>query len=482
MIEHVLAQRDALAVLPTGFGKSACYQVPSMLMSAPVVVVSPLLALLEDQYEKLVARDIPVVRLDSTVRSKARRDAIDRISSGGSLLVMTTPETLASEDMSRALNESGVSLVAVDEAHTASEWGHDFRPAYLRLGEVLARYGATATLALTATATEAVRNDLVRILNLNDPLIVAESPDRPNLQFEVIPCMGAARLRALTRLVLRVGRPGIIYCSTTKDVDAVYGALGKLGVPVQRYHGKMRSRLRREEQELFMRPGRRVVMVATSAFGLGIDKANIRYIVHYQAPASLEQYVQEAGRAGRDGKPAHCVLLYSPEDREIHEFLLSQSRVRPDQLFRVASALSSWLEEGREPVVAELASSAGVARRVAQALLAVFEEAGLVRLGSGGKVESLVPSTAIKENSRFLVERFDHLRSRDARRLDAVEQYATTRRCRAQQLREYFGVETGDPCGRCDVCRGTPERPEAFFRPLRRKSPRRGKRRRRRKR
>ena len=273
-------------------------------------------------------------------------------------------------------------------------------------------------------------------------------------------------------------RPGIVYCATTKDVDAVYGALAKLGLPVHRYHGKMRVSERREQQEAFMRGGRRI-MVATSAFGLGIDKANIRYIIHYQTPASLEQYVQESGRAGRDGRTAHCILLYTVEDREIHEFLLSKSRIRPDQLFRLAATLASWIDEGRQPSVDELASTAGVARRVAQALLAVFESAGLLSLTTDGKLESQISAEVIRRDSRLLVQRFQHLRDRDAKRLDAVEQYATTERCRAQQLREYFGVLRGRVCGRCDVCRGKGERPKAFFQPLRRKTTAPGRKRRR---
>jgi ATP-dependent DNA helicase RecQ len=404
--EQVIADsmngRDVLVVLPTGFGKSACYQIPSMILPKPVVLISPLLALLRDQHEKLLKRDIPCVRLDGTVRGKARREALERVAAGGSLLVMTTPETLGSQEGLGVLRQSGVSLAAVDEAHCISEWGHDFRPAYLQLGERLRELGAPPIMALTATATTNVRKDILRFLGLRDAAIVSSSPHRANLAFEVLHSRGDARLRALVRFARRLRRPGIIYCSTTREVDNVYTALQMLRIPAHRYHGKMAAGERTHQQEMYMKAGRRTVMVATSAFGLGIDKPDIRYIVHYQSPASLEQYVQEAGRAGRDGQKANCILLFDEDDRSIHEALLQKSRVRPDQLYKLGSALAAWAGEGREPTLEALALSAGQGPRVTGALLAVLEEAGLVSLGADGSISVLVPAESVEEQSRSL--------------------------------------------------------------------------------
>ena len=468
IIADALGGRDVLGVLPTGFGKSACYQVPSMVLAKPTLLVSPLLALLQDQHAKLLARGIASVRLDGTVRGPARREALARIAAGGPVLVMTTPETLGSPELAEALAGSGLALAAVDEAHCVSEWGHDFRPAYLRIGEQLKKLGSPPTLALTATATTKVREDIGRFLALREPDIVASSPHRSNLAFQVLSATGDQRSRALARFAYRLQRPGIIYCATTREVDTVYAGLCALGVPAHHYHGKMTGNERTAEQELYMKAGRRTVMVATSAFGLGIDKPDIRYIIHHQAPASLEQYVQEAGRAGRDGRRADCILLYDPEDRGIHEALLSKSRVRPDQLYKVGAALAAWAGEERAPSVAALALSASLGPRATQALLAILEEVGLIRL-QDGDVEVLVPSDKIEEEARSLSGRFATQRTQDSRRLDTVAEYTSSPECRAVFLRKYFGEDGGAPCRICDVCRGVTARAPQVIQPLQRR-------------
>ena len=465
VIADVTAGRDVLMILPTGFGKSACYQIPSLLLPKPVLVISPLLALLRDQHEKLLARGIACVRIDGTVRGRAREAALQRIAAGGSLLVLTTPESLENPAIREPLARSGLALAAVDEAHCISEWGHDFRPAYSRLGAGLRALHAPAILALTATATPHVRAAIVRSLGLRDPVVVASSPHRSNLAFEVLPCAGDARLRAALRLVQRLRRPGLIYCATQGEVELVHAVLHRFGVPTHRYHGGMGAAERTAEQAAFMPTGRRSVMVATSAFGLGIDKSDLRYVLHFQSPASLEQYVQEAGRAGRDGARANCILLHDAADREIHEALLVRSRVRPDQLYKLGRALAAWFDAGRSPSLEALALSAELGPRVAAALVARLEEAGLV-VRDDGEIRPADDGAGIEERARQLAGQFETLRTQDARRLDSIAEYAAAPGCRAAFLRAYFGEDEGGPCGLCDTCQQRPARADRFFAPL----------------
>jgi hypothetical protein len=271
--------------------------------------------------------------------------------------------------------------------------------------------------------------------------------------FSVRKARGDEKLRQLAKLARRLPRPGIIYCSTTKTVEDIWLALRLIKVPCARYHGKMTDKDRAEHQARFMKKGKRIVMVATSAFGLGIDKPDIRYIVHFQAPASLERYLQEAGRAGRDGHAARCILLFDDSDLEIQEHLLALSRLSPALLGRFGRALAAWAGEERDANIEELALSAGVSQRAASSLVTVLVEAGICERVDGQRVHPLVPLETLVERVEGLRTRFEVLRREDARRMRAIVDYANEEGCRSVALRRYFGDEDPTPCGRCDLCR-----------------------------
>jgi len=451
----VLEGRDALVMLPTGFGKSLIYQVPAQLLERPTIVISPLVALMADQESALRRRGVPVVALHSRLRVAERRAALERIESGGRLIVLTTPETFESSATAPAFERARPVLLCVDEAHCISEWGHDFRPSYLRLGTARERLGNPPALALTATATPRVRRDIADRLHLHDPVVIVAPAHRENLRLAVDIVPGTQKFRAAGRRIKRLRRPGIIYCATTTAVDQLANALGRAHIPVARYHGKMRTPDRSAAQHHFMERSRRLIMVATSAFGMGIDKPNIRYIVHYQTPGSLEQYVQEVGRAGRDGHPANCILLFDPADLEIQERLQSLSRPTVRHLERLESALTAWASEERAPTVATLAFSAGVPARICEVLLLDLEQAGLIERDQMGRISIAVPIAAFAAGSRDLVGKLKTFRYEGERRLQAVANYAQSDECRSVFLRRYFGEEHPPRCGTCDRCRAS---------------------------
>ncbi|MEQ8493528.1 MAG: RecQ family ATP-dependent DNA helicase, partial [Gammaproteobacteria bacterium] len=452
-MEALCQGRDTLAVLPTGYGKSLIYQVLALLHERPVVTLFPLIALMQDQQRALDFYRVPAVRVDSTIGKRDRAAALARIREGGRLVIMTTPETLESEDMRAALADMPPALMCVDEAHCISEWGHEFRPAYLRVGVERAALGNPTVLALTATATPKVRDDIAFRLQMNNPAVVTAPAHRDNLRLTVRNVPGSIKLTAAARYLRRLRRPGIVYCATTKAVDEIYTALRRARMPAVRYHGKMTKTERVASQNKFLKPRQRMIMVATSAFGMGIDKPNIRYIMHYQVPGSVEQYVQEVGRAGRDGLPSYCILLFDEADIEIQKRLAAKSQVSPQQLARLGNALAVWASVGRSVAVKDLALSAEVAPTACRALCAEVEQAGLIERESTGVYKARVDADTLHAAVDELAQRFAIAQREDARRINGIVEYAQTKDCRSAFIRRFFGEEDPPKCGQCDRCK-----------------------------
>lgn len=345
IVDAALAGRDVLAVMPTSAGKSICYQVPALVLAARTgaltVVVSPLISLMADQVGALRQNGVAASYLNSTLDGAEQQDVLLGVATGATCLLYVAPERLDDPRFLEVVSARGVGLLAVDEAHCISQWGNDFRPSYQRIIEFIRALPARPpVMALTATATRAVRQDIASALGLTDPYTVVASFDRPNLSFAVErPATRSAKDRLLASFVRdRTSKSGIVYCSTRKSVDEVCQDLQDAGIAATSYHAGLSATERDRNQEDFLFDRARV-MVATNAFGMGIDKSNVNYVVHYNMPASLENYYQEAGRAGRDGTAAECLLLYSPADVHTQEFLNSRGDVREDLTPEQAQAL-----------------------------------------------------------------------------------------------------------------------------------------------
>jgi ATP-dependent DNA helicase RecQ len=338
-IRNVLAGGDCLTVMPTGGGKSICYQVPAMMRPGVTLVVSPLISLMKDQIDALEALGVPGTFINSSLSGMEMNARLDGAERGRYKLVYVAPERFDSDAFQHRLARLDVSLLAVDEAHCVSEWGHDFRPSYLRLGAARRLLGNPPVAALTATATEEVRRDIVRQLGLRDPRVLVTGFDRRNLIWHVLRARNDSEKDRILLKLLR-GREGsaIVYASTRKSVDLLTGLLNGSGVPCVGYHAGLMDRDRKQIQERFMSGEARVV-VATNAFGMGIDKSDVRIVVHYNMPGNLEAYYQEAGRAGRDGQPSDCVLLHAYPDRFIHEFFADVSNPPRDAVEQVLRVL-----------------------------------------------------------------------------------------------------------------------------------------------
>ena len=324
VINYVMNGKSSLCVMPTGGGKSLCYQIPSLLLDGTTIVISPLISLMKDQVDTLLQAGIPATFINSTLSSEEVRETMEEVLNGQYRMLYIAPERLESQAFLNQLKKVKVPLIAVDEAHCISQWGHDFRPSYRaihRLKDVFTKQ--PVVLALTATATPAVRDDICRLLQIRDENTVITGFARSNLSFSVV--LGQDKNKFLKEFIKKNAQEvGIIYAATRKTVDLLYDLLNKAGVKAAKYHAGLPEAFRNKEQERFLTDEAQV-MVATNAFGMGIDKSNVRYVIHYQLPKNMESYYQEAGRAGRDGLPSECVVLYASQDVQTQRFLIDQA-------------------------------------------------------------------------------------------------------------------------------------------------------------
>ena len=459
IVSEILSGRDGMVVMPTGGGKSLCYQLPAMCLDGVTIVVSPLIALMKDQVDALAEKKIPATLINSTLSHAEQRDRIERMKKGEYKLIYVAPERFRAEGFVSALREMEVALLAIDEAHCVSQWGHDFRPDYMRLGQARVALGTPQCVAFTATATPEVREDIVSVLQLREHFETVTGFARANLSFNITPVETKASKFKRLREAIGEHKTGIVYCATRKRVEEVAETLHSWGVNCMGYHGGMTEEQREATQNKFIK--RKVdVAVATNAFGMGIDRSDVRFVVHFEIPGSVEAFYQEAGRAGRDGEAAHCELLWNYADTRTQEFFIEGANPGYGTIHQVYRYLCGEADELHEvhatieeitnavEVKNGMAVSSAISVLARQGYLERFDVPGQRRRGTrlrrpGGQVDDLeIDREALEEKER-----------RDRQKLQSVIGLCYGAGCRQRAILEYFGEAEAGECGTCDVCR-----------------------------
>jgi ATP-dependent DNA helicase RecQ len=453
VVAAALEGHDVLAVMPTGAGKSLTYQLPAVVRPGVTVVVSPLIALMKDQVESLQAKGISAAMLNSSQTLEESKAVLASLKSLSLLYV--APERLRSKDLLEPLKRLGIRRLVVDEAHCVSSWGHDFRPDFLRLGELRRALGSPPVSALTATATRHVQDDIVRVLEMStDSVRIVTGFDRPNLAYRVVRVPGEqAKLEALRLLLEKSAKPGLVYVGTRKEAEELAGLCKTWGLRASHYHGARTAAERDGVQNAFM-AGKLEVVVATNAFGMGVDKSNVRFVVHYRLSGTIEAFYQEAGRAGRDGKPSRCVLLYDTKDRQLQEHFIASMIPSELELRRVWAYLHAARDDNNLVSVrrVNLDKNLQLPGAKISVVLSNLNIQGALELQSSGagmlvaKVSETVP-----EFDMAVLEKY---RAHRTALLEQMLEFARSKRCRRRLILEYFGEDIGwESCGSCDVCK-----------------------------
>jgi ATP-dependent DNA helicase RecQ len=448
-IAALLRGRDTLVVMPTGSGKSGIYQITGALTPGTTVVVSPLLALQRDQVESIATTDIgEAAALNSTLREAEREEVLDAFVEGETEFLFLAPEQFANEEAFAHIQAAKPSLFVVDEAHCISEWGHDFRPEYLRLGGVIEQLERPRVLALTATASPPVQQEIIARLGMREPEIIVRGFDRPNIHLAVESFAEEADKEA--ELVARVAaapKPGIVYAATRKHTEAIAAALAEQEVNAVAYHAGMPAAERTLVQDAFM-ADEVDVMVATNAFGMGVDKPNVRFVYHFDVSDSVDAYYQEIGRAGRDGEPAEACLFFRSEDLNLQRFFAATGRVNAEQLAHVAEVV---LDAGGPLLVEEVRDETDLSQTKVTVAINRLEEIGAVDVSPDGEVVATneqAVTDAATEAAAAQERREKYLQSR----LEMMRGYADMADCRRAYLLNYFGEAYPAPCDNCDNC------------------------------
>jgi len=452
VMASVLRGNHTIAVMPTGSGKSLCYQVPALCNDGITVVVSPLIALMKDQDEKLQEFGVDAAVFNSATPAEEQAGYLQNGGSRKQPIVLATPERLADEGFMQWLKLQRVKLFVVDEAHCISQWGHDFRPAFLDIPAAVLAVGSPPVLAMTATATDEVIHDIAETLDLAAACVIKVGVYRKNLNYAVRQVADEARKQeAVLELIQQAKGPAIVYSSAVKEAEVLHQVLRAADIDAALYHGRLGAKARHRAQDDFMSGGK-PVMVATNAFGMGIDKPDVRLVIHAQLPGSLDAYYQESGRSGRDGESADCVLVHEEKDKRIQQFFLANRYPTKELLMRILELLQDSGATMSEKALA--ASSGKVGVRKLRVGLKLLTDAKLIAKDSQGGYRALGDAENNPDvRAALAAEKYEQRTAHDRQILSSIVDYARSGRCRWRMLLEYFGDSPGwERCGHCDSC------------------------------